>query len=81
MRVSSRLADDARVMMGQVAGTLFLIGSAMTVLAILLPHSPKADIGGFCAMAGGTGLLRCCSSATPDACRSVLMSAACCSPA
>jgi diguanylate cyclase (GGDEF)-like protein len=43
-------------MMGQVAATLFLIGSAMTVLAILLPHSPKADLGGFWAMAGGTGL-------------------------
>ncbi|HWG08678.1 MAG TPA: GGDEF domain-containing protein [Solirubrobacteraceae bacterium] len=42
--------------MGRVAGTLFLIGSAMTVLGILLPHSPKVDVGGFWAMAGGTGL-------------------------
>jgi diguanylate cyclase (GGDEF)-like protein len=56
MRVSSRTTDDARVMMGQVAGTLFLIGSAMTVLGILLPHSSKADVSGFWAMAGGTAM-------------------------
>jgi diguanylate cyclase (GGDEF)-like protein len=56
MRVSSRLTDDARVMMGRVAGTLFLIGSALTVLGILLPHSSKADVSGFWAMAAGTAL-------------------------
>src|SRR6478752_4080727 len=56
MRASSRLTDDARITMGQVAGTLFLIGSALTVLGILLPHSPKADISGFWAMAAGTAL-------------------------
>jgi hypothetical protein len=48
--------DTSRATMGRVAGTLFLSGSAMTVLGILLPHSPQADVGGFWAMAGGTAL-------------------------
>jgi diguanylate cyclase (GGDEF)-like protein len=43
--------------MGRVAGTLFLIGAVMTVLGILLPHSPQADLGGFWPMAGGTALV------------------------
>lgn len=41
-------------MMGRVAGLLYLAGSLTTVLAILLPHSPQADIGGFWAIAAGT---------------------------
>jgi diguanylate cyclase (GGDEF)-like protein len=57
MRVSARLTDDGRATMGRVAATLYLTGSAMTVLCILLPHSPKVDIGGFWAIAGGTGLV------------------------
>jgi diguanylate cyclase (GGDEF)-like protein len=43
--------------MGRVAGTLFLIGSAMTVLGIVLPHSPRVDVNGFWVMAAGTALI------------------------
>jgi diguanylate cyclase (GGDEF)-like protein len=43
--------------MGRVAGTLFLIGSVMTVMGILLPHSSKADIGGFWGIAAGTAVV------------------------
>ncbi len=42
--------------MGRVAGALFSIGSVMTVGGILLPHSAKADVGGFWVMAGATAL-------------------------
>ena len=42
--------------MGRVAGTLFVAGTALTVLGIVLPHSSKADVGGFWALAGGTAL-------------------------
>ena len=40
--------------MARVAGVLFLAGSAITVLAIVFPHSAKADVDGFWAMAAGT---------------------------
>ena len=56
MRVRTDQTENARATMGKVAGTLFLVGSALTVLGIVLPHSPKADVGGFWAMAGGTAL-------------------------
>jgi diguanylate cyclase (GGDEF)-like protein len=45
-----------RVTMGRVAGLLFLVGSATTVVAIALPHSPQADIAGFWGIAIGTAL-------------------------
>jgi diguanylate cyclase (GGDEF)-like protein len=40
--------------MGRLAGTLYLIGSAMTVLGLLLPHSPEVDLAGFWWIAAGT---------------------------
>ncbi len=43
--------------MGPVAGLLFLVGSVITVAAILFPHSPKADIDGFWAIAAGTAVV------------------------
>jgi len=39
--------------MGWVAGTLYLIGAAVTVLAVLLPHSPRANVDAFWIMAVG----------------------------
>jgi diguanylate cyclase (GGDEF)-like protein len=47
----------AQATMGRTAGALFLVGSVMTVLSIVFPHSPKADIEGFWAMAAGTGVV------------------------
>jgi diguanylate cyclase (GGDEF)-like protein len=49
--------------MGRIAGALFLIGTALTVLGIALPHSSQTDDGGFWAIAvatavGGLVLLR-----------------------
>lgn len=41
----------ARATMVRVAGLLFLAGAVMTVLAIAFPHSSKADVGGFWAIA------------------------------
>jgi diguanylate cyclase (GGDEF)-like protein len=72
MRVAAGEADAARVTMGRVAATLFVAGSALTVLGILLPHSPKADVGGFWAMACGTALgavllFRCAARMSPPA--------------
>jgi hypothetical protein len=40
--------------MGRVAGALFLIGAALTISGVLLPHSPEADVGGFWLLAAGT---------------------------
>jgi diguanylate cyclase (GGDEF)-like protein len=57
MRVSRGLATAESDTMRRVAATLFLIGAVMTVLGILLPHSPQADLGGFWAMAAGTALV------------------------
>lgn len=37
--------------MGQVAGLLYLVGTVTTVLAIVFPHSPRADIAGFWVLA------------------------------
>lgn len=37
--------------MGQVAGLLFLVGTVMTVLGIVFPHSPQADVAGFWVLA------------------------------
>jgi diguanylate cyclase (GGDEF)-like protein len=43
--------------MARVAATLFLIGAVMTVVGILLPHSPQIDLGGFWAIAAATVLV------------------------
>ncbi len=43
--------------MGPVAGLMFLVGSVITVAAILAPHSPKADITGFWAIAAGLAVI------------------------
>src|SRR4051794_27522942 len=43
--------------MGRVAGSLFLVGAVLTVLGILLPHSPRADVGGFWIMAAAVTVL------------------------
>lgn len=42
--------------MGPVAGLLYLVGSLITVAAILFPHSPKADVEGFWFIAAGTAV-------------------------
>lgn len=42
---------------GRVAGTLFLIGSVMTVMGILLPDSSKVDVGRFWGIAAGTAIV------------------------
>ena len=57
MRISRGRSDDLTATMGRVSASLFLLGSAMTVSGVLLPHSSKADIDGFWAMAAGTALL------------------------
>jgi diguanylate cyclase (GGDEF)-like protein len=51
MSPSAAQPDDQRHLMRRVAGLLYAAGSATTVAAIALPHSPKADIGGFWALA------------------------------
>jgi diguanylate cyclase (GGDEF)-like protein len=56
MRLRTGESEAARVTMGRVAGTLFVAGTALTVVGILLPHSSKADVGGFWALAAGTAL-------------------------
>jgi hypothetical protein len=43
--------------MVRVAGLLFLAGSVLTVLGIVFPHSPKADLDGFWAIAAGTAVV------------------------
>jgi diguanylate cyclase (GGDEF)-like protein len=43
--------------MGPVAGLMFLVGSVITVAAILFPHSPKADISGFWCIAAATAMV------------------------
>jgi hypothetical protein len=43
--------------MVRVAGLLFLAGSVMTVLAIAFPHSPKADMAGFWAIAAANAVV------------------------
>lgn len=47
----------ARESMCRTAALLFLGGAVMTVLGIVFPHSPKADIDGFWAIACGSGLV------------------------
>jgi diguanylate cyclase (GGDEF)-like protein len=37
--------------MGQVAGLLYLVGTVTTVLGIVFPHSPQADVAGFWVLA------------------------------
>lgn len=57
------MASDARsptvagATMGRVAGLLFLVGSAMTIVSIVFPHSPEADVDGFWAIAAATAVL------------------------
>ena len=41
--------------MGRVAGAIYLVSAVVTVAAILAPHSPQADIGGFWALAALIG--------------------------
>ncbi len=43
--------------MGHVAGLLYLVGAVITVAAIIFPHSPKADITGFWAIAAGVAVV------------------------
>ena len=42
--------------MGHVAGALFAFGAVTTVVCIVLPHSPQADIAGFWGIAAGTAV-------------------------
>jgi diguanylate cyclase (GGDEF)-like protein len=69
MQSSTRAGRSASPTMGRIAGTLFWIGTAMTVTGILLPHSPRADVEGFWAIAGATAvggaILFACSSRLP----------------
>jgi diguanylate cyclase (GGDEF)-like protein len=63
MPISLGLSRSTNPTMGRVAGTLFLIGTAMTVMGILLPHSSRTDDSGFWGIAvataiGGTLLFR-----------------------
>ena len=63
MRDHTWIAESSREAMGRVAGALFLIGVALTVSGVLLPHSPEADVRGFWLLAAGTapiGLLLVC---------------------
>ncbi len=46
--------------MGRVAGALFLMGTALTVIGILLPHSAEVDVMGFWWIAVGTALAGVC---------------------
>jgi diguanylate cyclase (GGDEF)-like protein len=57
MRVSSHVTDARAATMGRVAGTLFLLGSALSILGILLPHSPQAEVVGFWAIALATAVI------------------------
>ena len=50
-------AEDTRELMGRVAAWMFMAGSLTTVAAIVLPHSPEADIAGFWGMAAGLALV------------------------
>jgi diguanylate cyclase (GGDEF)-like protein len=54
MRDHTWIAESSREAMGRVAGALFLIGVALTVSGVLLPHSPEADVRGFWLLAAGT---------------------------
>lgn len=49
--------DDVPATMGRVAGWMFLAGSLTTVVSIVFPHSPKADIPAFWIMAAGTAVV------------------------
>lgn len=46
----------ARANMGRTAGVLLLVGSLMTLLSIVFPHSSKANVEGFWAMAAVTAV-------------------------
>jgi diguanylate cyclase (GGDEF)-like protein len=54
MRDRTWIAESSREAMGRVAGALFLIGAALTVSGVLLPHSREAEVGGFWLLAAGT---------------------------
>ncbi|MHB8233051.1 MAG: GGDEF domain-containing protein [Solirubrobacteraceae bacterium] len=55
---TDRAASDARAApMRRVAGLLYLIGFATTIAAMLLPHSPQADLLGFAWLAGAMALI------------------------
>ena len=43
--------DALRVTMGRVAGLLYVVGFVTTIVAIVLPHSPQADLTGFAFLA------------------------------
>jgi diguanylate cyclase (GGDEF)-like protein len=67
---SQASAGDTRKLMARVAASMFLMGSLTTVAAIVLPHSPEADITGFWGMAAGmavlAGILFSCSARLPS---------------
>ena len=56
MRSQSTSSGFTLATMGPVAGLIFLVGSVITVAGIVFPHSPKADIDGFWAIAAGAAL-------------------------
>ena len=57
MATESESSGFTRATMGPVAGLMFLVGSAITVAAIIFPHSPKAEIAGFWAIAAGAAVV------------------------
>jgi diguanylate cyclase (GGDEF)-like protein len=57
MAYDSKAPGVASATMGRIVGLLFLVGSVMTIVSIVFPHSPKADIYGFWAIAAGTAVL------------------------
>lgn len=61
MRTANRSPIASPSTMGQVAGLLYLVGTVTTVIALVFPHSPQADVTGFwvlaAAMAGVSYLL------------------------
>lgn len=51
MHTANRSATASPSTMGQVAGLLFLVGTVTTVLGIVFPHSPQAEVAGFWVLA------------------------------
>jgi len=57
MASDTKSPNVAPATMGRIVGLLFAVGSVMTIASIVFPHSPKADIYGFWAIAAGTAML------------------------
>jgi diguanylate cyclase (GGDEF)-like protein len=55
-RPSAAGNSPSSLTMGRIAGTLFWIGTAMTVIGLLLPHSPDVDVEGFWVIAAVTAV-------------------------